>query len=121
MPAERLPMRKIRDVLRLHAAGLSKRRIAVSLNIGATSAGEYLRRARRADLSWPLPEGLSDDALERRLFPPPKIVPPERRKLPDWPALHRELRKPGVTLSINDGMNLDFLDNPDGERVSTPR
>ena len=30
MPGERLPMRKIRDVLRLHAAGLSKRRITVS-------------------------------------------------------------------------------------------
>ena len=34
MPRERLPMRKIRDALRLHAGGLSKRQIAVSLNIG---------------------------------------------------------------------------------------
>ena len=42
MPQERLPMRKIRDVLRLHAAGHSKRRIAAGLTIGATSAGEYL-------------------------------------------------------------------------------
>ena len=32
MPRERLPMRKIHDVLRLHAVGLSKRRIAVGLN-----------------------------------------------------------------------------------------
>jgi hypothetical protein len=31
MPGARLPMRKIRDVLRLSAAGLSKRKIAVSL------------------------------------------------------------------------------------------
>ena len=34
MPRERLPMRKIRDVLRLHADKLSKRRIAVSVNLG---------------------------------------------------------------------------------------
>jgi len=34
-------MRKIRDVLRLHAGGLSKRRIAVSLTIGRTSVGDY--------------------------------------------------------------------------------
>jgi transposase len=59
MPTERLPMRKIREALRLHAVGLSKRRIAVSLNIGATSAGDYLRRARRAGLTWPLPERAS--------------------------------------------------------------
>ena len=39
MPRERLPMRKIHDVLRLHADGLSKRRIAVGLNIGIVSRG----------------------------------------------------------------------------------
>ena len=42
MPRERLPMRKISDVLRLHAGGLSKRRIAVSLNIGRTTVGDYI-------------------------------------------------------------------------------
>ena len=100
MPGERLPMRKLRDVLRLHAAGLSKRRIAVSLDVGATSVGSYLRRARRASLSWPLPDGLSDEDLERLLFPPSVSVSPDRRPLPDWPALHGELRKSGVTLSL---------------------
>ncbi len=100
MPGERLPMRKIRDVLRLRAVGLSKRQIAVSLNIGATSAGNYLRRARRAGLNWPPPEELSDADLDRLLFPPPSAVPADRRPPPDWPALHRELRKSGVTLSL---------------------
>ena len=82
MPGERLPMRKIRDVLRLSAARLSTRRIAVSLNIGTTSAGDYLRRARRAGLAWPLPEGLSDEALERLLFPPPVAISRDRRGRP---------------------------------------
>ena len=41
MSRERLPMRKIHDVLRLHAGGLSKRRIAVGLNIGRTAVGDY--------------------------------------------------------------------------------
>ena len=100
MPRERLPMRKIHDVLRLHADGLSKRRIAVGLNIGRTAVGDYLRRARRAGLAWPLPEGLSDEALERLLFAPPPAVSPDRRPLPDWPLLHRELKRPGVTLSL---------------------
>ena len=95
MPRERLPMRKIHDVLRLHAVGLSKRRIAVGLNIGRTAVGDYLRRARRAGLAWPLPEGLSDEALERLLFAPPPVLSPDRRPLPDWPLLHRELKWTG--------------------------
>jgi len=93
-------MRKIGDVLRLHAGGLSKRRIADSLNIGRTAVGDYISRARRAGLGWPLPEGLSDEDLERLLFAPPTMVSPDRRPLPDWPLLHRELKRPGVTLSL---------------------
>src|ERR1700730_3710500 len=70
MPGQRLPMRKKRDVLRLSADGMSKRKIAASLSIGATAAGDCIRRSRRAGLSWPLPENLSDEALERILYPP---------------------------------------------------
>lgn len=100
MPRERLPMRKISDVLRLHAEGLSKRRIAVSLNMGRTAVGDYIGRAGRAGLGWPLPPDLSEEGLERLLFPPPLVVPAGSRPPPDWPALHREMKKPGVTLSL---------------------
>ena len=42
MPAERLPMRKVREVLRLkYACGASERVIAQSLGIGRTTVGEY--------------------------------------------------------------------------------
>ena len=64
MPTKRLPMRKIRDALLLHADGLSKRKIAASLNVGPTSAGEHVRRTRRAGLSWPVPGEVTDEALE---------------------------------------------------------
>jgi transposase len=100
MPGARLPMRKVRDVLRLRAGGMSKRQIAASLSIGQTAAGDCIQRARRAGLSWPLPEALSDEALERLLYPPPQITAHHRRPQPDWPAIHRELRRPGVTLQL---------------------
>ncbi len=100
MPRERLPMRKIGEVLRLHAGGLSKRRIAISVNIGRTAVGDYITRADRAGLGWPLPEDISDEDLERLLFPPPPAVSPDRRPLADWSLLHRELKRPGVTLSL---------------------
>ena len=100
MPGARLPMRKIRDVLRLRAGGMSKRKIAASLSIGVTAAGECVRRARRAGLIWPLPEDLSDAALELRLYPPPQAAATNQRPQPDWAAIHRELRRPGVTLQL---------------------
>ena len=100
MPGERLPMRKIRDVLRLRAAGMSKRQIAASLSVGATTVIDYLQRARRAGLAWPLPDDLTDEALEARLYPPPPTVAKEQRPQPDWPMVHRELRRPGVTLQL---------------------
>jgi transposase len=93
-------MRKIRDVLRLSAAGMSKRQIATSLGVSATAAGECLRRARRTGLTWPLPEGLTDEALEARLYPPSTVAARDRRPQPDWASVHRELRRPGVTLQL---------------------
>jgi transposase len=68
--------------------------------VSATAAGECIRRARRAGLGWPPPEGLTDEALEVRLFPPPAVTAKDRRPQPDWAAVHRELRRPGVTLQL---------------------
>lgn len=93
-------MRKIRDVLRLSAASMSKRQIAASLGVSATAAGECIRRARRAGLRWPVPAELSDAALERRLYPPPAAAAKDRRPQPDCAAIHRELRRAGVTLQL---------------------
>ncbi len=100
MPRERLPMRKIRDVLRLHANGMSTRKIAASLNIGRSSVGDYIKRATDAGLLSPLPEDITDTALVQLLFPASTGTARSDRPVPDWPMLHRELRKAGVTLSL---------------------
>jgi transposase len=92
-------MRKIREVLRLKAGGFSKRRIAASLGISASAAMECVQRARRSGLTWPLPEDLSDDALEQCLYPP-STIKDEQRPLPNWAEIHRELKRPGVTLQL---------------------
>jgi hypothetical protein len=72
MPAERLSMRQIRDVLRLcFAAKLPQRAVAKSLGLSQGAVSGYLSRARAAGVSWPLPEDLDDARLEALLFPPP--------------------------------------------------
>jgi hypothetical protein len=60
MPGQRLPMRKIRGVPRFHAAGMSKRKIAASLSIGATAAGEHRRRVPSASTAGRLELAGSD-------------------------------------------------------------
>ena len=61
MPAERAPMRKVREVLRLrHALGVSERQIAITIGVSRSTVGEYLRRAAVIGITWPVPEGLDD-------------------------------------------------------------
>ena len=56
MPTERLSMRHIREVLRLHhSVGMSQRAVARSLNLAQGTVSKYLNRTRRAGLTWPLP------------------------------------------------------------------
>ncbi len=69
MPTQRLSMRRIREVLRLRHQGLTERVIARMLGVSNGVVHGYVRRARLAGLSWPLPEGMDDEGLELLLFP----------------------------------------------------
>lgn len=94
-------MRKIREVLRLtQAMGMSRRLVGEATGIGKTAVGEYVRRAAVAGLSWPLPDGIDDAALERRLFPPTDASSLAARSGPDWSHIHAELKRRGVTLAL---------------------
>ena len=95
-------MRHIREVLRLHhSVGMSQRSVARSLGLAQGTVSKYLNRTRRAGLTWPLPPELDDDVrLENRLYPPPSVLPSDDRPQPDWTVVHRELRRPSVTLML---------------------
>lgn len=99
MAAERLSVRKIRDVLRLTSKGLTHRQIGRSLSISHNTAAGYLRRVAEAGMSATEAEALDDVELVARLFPP---APPASaaRPLPDWGEIARELKRKGVTLQL---------------------
>src|SRR3954454_10589062 len=102
MPAERVSMRRVREILRLkHACGSSDRAIARSLGIARSTVALTLERLAAAGLAWPLPEALSDRVLEGMLYAGTGTRQGLRRKgEPDWTRVHRELRRAGVTLML---------------------
>jgi len=101
MPGTKVLMRKVREVLRLkHALGMSERLIADAVGVGKTAVGEYLRRCRVIGLGWPLPDGMDDAELERRLFTPAGFHDGPTRQLPDCPKVNEELKRRGVTLML---------------------
>lgn len=99
MGAERLPMRRISEILRLkYEGGLSHRAIARACGVGVGTVSEYVQRSERAGLGWPLSAELDEAALEARLFSSP--APGRERATPDLPSIHQELKRAGVTLHL---------------------
>ncbi len=94
-------MRKIKEVLRLKfETGLTIRRIARCCHVSRPAVKAYLTRFEEAGLSWPAAAELDDATLERKLYPPIPTLPTAQRTIPDWPHIHRELRRKGVTLTL---------------------
>ena len=86
-------MRHITEVLRLAAHGHSQREIGSSVGVSPSTVRNYLVRARRAGLSWPLPEHLDTTAIEARLFKRTDEGVRSDRPEPDWLEVHREHKR----------------------------
>ncbi|MBM9514838.1 hypothetical protein [Desulfogranum marinum] len=118
MPKKRLSLRKIREILRLkYGYNCSNREISQSYGIGRATVGDYLNRAKAAGLDCPLPDKLSDTALENQLFPSSAPRTTHSRFIPDFHEVHKKLksRKP-VTLNL---LWQEYKEqNPDGYQYS---
>jgi transposase len=102
MPAERVCMRRVREILRLKfAAAMPIREIARRVGAAPSTVRATLERVAAAGLSWPLPESTTDDELEAGLYRNVGTKYGHRRHVePDWAMIHRELKRKHVTLSI---------------------
>ena len=95
-------MRQLREILRLcFETHLAPEQVGSICKVSKSTVQRYLERLKAAGLSWPLPSDLDDVALERRLFPPLPVAPPEERCLPDCAAIHQELKsRKNLTLQL---------------------
>ena len=102
MPAKReLTMRSIRQIVRLSAERISAREMGRRLGVARSTAQDYLKRIAAAGLTWPLPEDLTDQVLEARLFTNKgKQAGIRHRVEPDWAQLAKEMKRPGVNLMV---------------------
>ena len=117
MPAERIKMRQMREIIRLRSESVSAHEICRRLGMARSTVREALKRAESAGLSWPLPEGLNDDALEAALYANRRSKRGHRRvEEPDWSGVHRELQRKHVTLTIL--WDEYIAENPGGYRYS---
>ena len=102
MAARPITMRKLKEVMRLKfQAHLSHRQIARSLGVSSGTVSTYARKMIEAGLSWPLPADVDDTALEARVFDAPvsrgrAVV----KREPEFPTIHQELKRKGVTLQL---------------------
>lgn len=96
----RLPMRKVREVLRLKAAGRSHRQIASALCISSGAVSAHAKRAERAGMTWQAASALTDAEVEGALFRDGGRTQPHARHAIDFAHVHHELHRDGVTLQL---------------------
>lgn len=112
MATERLPMRKIREILRQKwMLGHRHRAIARALGIGVGTVSEMTRAASAAGLDWARVQELSDEALEQAVYGAGPQTS-RRASLPAPEVIDLELRKVGVTLRL---LHVEYREqHPDG-------
>lgn len=116
MATPRLTMRNIREILRQKwSLNRSHREVAASLNISIGGVSKIVGKADEAALTWGVVETLTDEDLERVVYGTQK-APSATRATLDFPYLHAERKRPGVTLAL---LHVEYLEKcPDGYRYT---
>ena len=86
-----------REILRLNNLNYSHRQIAASIQSARDTVSAVCKLAKQHGLEWPLPNELSNEAIQDLFYPERK----ERtHRIPDYEFIHKELARPGVTLTL---------------------
>jgi transposase len=98
MPAKRVTMRKIREILRLSfVGGLSLRKIHASTKVSIGGVQKMLTKAVELKLTWQAIDEMDDGQLARLFYPKADTKASKHFERPDWIEVYQELKKKGVT------------------------
>lgn len=103
MSQERLRMKKLREVLRLHfECKLTNRKIAKALSLSPTTISSYIKATKLAHLDWNQVAQLSDSQLTEMIEPHCKQLSQKTsKKNPiDFVYVHSQLKIKGVTREL---------------------
>ena len=99
MPAQRVGLRMIKDVIRLKwEARLSHDKIATALGISKGVVQKYLALAGAAGLHWQTVREWDEQRLQQALLPASHAACDFIE--PDWARVHQDLQRKGVTLML---------------------
>lgn len=87
------------EILRLDSLNYSQRTIETTAHCSRHTVRSILQTAKEKQITWPLDDGITNEELEDILFPD-KNKSRYRYVEPDYPYIHRELAKPGVTMAL---------------------
>lgn len=98
MAQTRLCMRTNKDILRLkYESGKTEREIRNLLGLKSkTTVHQCIERAKTAGISWPLPGGMTEEALEAALFPVQPAKPSDKAPI-DYAYMHEEMQRKDTT------------------------
>lgn len=88
-----------REILRLKSLNYSNVNIASCVHSSRNTVSEVLSISQALHLQWPLADDVTNKTLQS-LFYPERSKRDESRMIPDFPRIHRELAKKGVTLTL---------------------
>ena len=91
-------MTNYKEILRLKSLGLTHVDIASACSCGRNTVTRTLSRAREQGITWDSAQAMTPEELRKKLFPEEASKP--QYKMPDYEKVHRELQRPGVTLSL---------------------
>ena len=93
-------MTKYREILRLSDLGISQANIAYSCSVSKKTVNKVLKAAREKGISWPLDESQTDAVLAKQLFPKANHASTSTKRMPNFPYIHKELLKNGVSKKL---------------------
>ena len=88
-----------RNILRLYSEGHSQRAMERELYCSRHTISNVLDKAKKAGISWPVGDDVTNEMIQELLFPGKYALACPYTQ-PDFPEIHKELAKKGVTLTL---------------------